>query len=82
MEKNKRAARAARTLEREERTVNLELCIYFNGAPCVPSVAYSADIGEFEQGQRVKYLVAHEKKLNSMSQSNHVLFFMLYKHLT
>ena len=77
MKKNKRAARVARTLEREERTVNFELCIYFNGAPCVPSVAYSCDIGEFEQGQRVNYRVEHDKKLNSMSQSNHVLFFML-----
>ena len=52
------------------------LCIYFNGAPCVPAVAYFCDIGEFEEGQRVKYRVEHEKKLNSMSQNNR--YFLCY----
>ena len=28
------------------------LCVYFNGAPCVPAVAYFADIGEFEQNRK------------------------------
>ena len=55
MKKNKRAARAARTLEREERTVNLEFSVFTSTA----HLAYFCDIGEFEQGQRVKYRVEH-----------------------
>ena len=34
-----------------------------------------------ERSERVRYRVAHEKS-NSISPSNHVSFYLLYKHLT